>query len=206
MSMTVRRREQRDRRSQVREQIVAAATEALRGAPYRELTIDEVMRTTGLSRTLFYRHFDDLADLLIQVTTDAWTELYEANRKLEQTGLDDAALIPVALEPSVRTFERHGPLLRALSEAAGHDERIERAHDGMRRRYVALLERYLRRLRAHGATAIADPAETALALILLNERYLTVTFGVTARTTPEAALRTLTEIWTATIAQPEGSP
>ncbi len=49
-----------------RERIVAAATELVRRRAYAELSVDEVMREAGLGRTIFYRHFDDLADLLLR--------------------------------------------------------------------------------------------------------------------------------------------
>lgn len=200
MSAQARRDQLRQRRSEARDRIVAAATEVLRRSSYRDLAVDEVMRVAGLSRTLFYRHFDDLADLLLQVTRSAVEELYEGHRELEQAGIDDPAMVEVALERAVDTFSREGPLIRALAEAATQDAALDSAYDDVRQRYVALTERYLRRLREHGATRVADPAETALALTLLNERYLLHTFGGAARTSPEVALHTLTEIWTSTIA------
>ena len=45
---------------------VRSLTRVTEGAdvPGRGLTVDEVMRPTGQGRTVFYRHFDDLADLL----------------------------------------------------------------------------------------------------------------------------------------------
>ena len=200
MSTQARRDQLRRRRGEARERIAAAATEVLRRSPYRELTVDEVMRAAGLSRTLFYRHFDDLAELVLQVSTTAVAELYGGLDELERLGLDDPGLIAVALERAVDTFSDHGPLIRALADAATHDAAIEEAYDDVRQRYVALTERYIRRLREHGVAQVADPAETALALTLLNERYLLHTFGGTPRTSPEAALRTLTEVWTSTIA------
>ena len=64
-----RRRRPRHRRapararpaSESRERIVAAATELVRERAYAELSVDEVMREAGIGRTIFYRHFDDLA-------------------------------------------------------------------------------------------------------------------------------------------------
>src|SRR4051794_9364404 len=50
---------------QARTQIVAAANGLLRGCRYRDLTVDDVMREAGLARTVFYRHFDSLAALML---------------------------------------------------------------------------------------------------------------------------------------------
>jgi AcrR family transcriptional regulator len=33
--------------------------------PYREITVDLVMAQAGLSRTVFYRHLDDMPDVLL---------------------------------------------------------------------------------------------------------------------------------------------
>ena len=40
------------------------------------------MREAGLGRTIFYRHFDDLGDLLVRASREAIEELYEAQSKL----------------------------------------------------------------------------------------------------------------------------
>ena len=45
----------------------------------------------------------------------------------------------------------------------------------------------------------ADLAETARALNLMNETYLTDAFGREPRVAPEVAVRTLAEIWDAVI-------
>ncbi len=54
-------------RQEARDRIVAAASELVRRRSYDELNVDEVMREAGLGRTIFYRHFDDLGDLLLRV-------------------------------------------------------------------------------------------------------------------------------------------
>ena len=63
---TVRRRTNaRVRREEARERIVAAAEQLLLEVPYRDLTVDLVMTRAGLSRTVFYRHFDGLPEVLL---------------------------------------------------------------------------------------------------------------------------------------------
>ena len=47
--------------------IVAAAERLLRDRPYRELSVEEVMAEAGLSRTIFYRHFDGLPELVLSL-------------------------------------------------------------------------------------------------------------------------------------------
>src|SRR3954451_4816397 len=62
----------RQTRQESRERIVAAATDLIRRTPYAALTVDDVMREAGIVRTLFYRHFDDLGDLLRRAGREAF--------------------------------------------------------------------------------------------------------------------------------------
>jgi AcrR family transcriptional regulator len=62
-----RRAAARTRREAARERIVAAAERLLRDRPYRELSVEEVMAEAGLSRTIFYRHFDGLPELVLSL-------------------------------------------------------------------------------------------------------------------------------------------
>jgi TetR/AcrR family transcriptional regulator, ethionamide resistance regulator len=201
MSTAARRSELRERRGEIREQIIAAATRALRERPYRELSVEELMASAGLTRTLFYRHFDDLGDLVARLLAEASAELYEHERRLAMTAVDEGRSIRDALEPAVRTLARHGPLLRAIMEAASHDDRIERGYREMADRFGALIEGYLQMLVDTGRAQLADPTQTARALNLMNLSYLLDAFGASKpKVTREVAVRTLVEIWEGTIA------
>jgi AcrR family transcriptional regulator len=158
------------------------------------------MASAGLTRTLFYRHFDDLGDLVVRLLAEASAELYEHERRLATTAAGEDRSIREALEPAVYTLSRHGPLLRAITEAASHDERIERAYEQMADRFGALIEGYLRMLVEHGRAELADPTQTARALNLMNLSYLLDAFGESKpKVPPDVALRTLVEIWTRVI-------
>jgi hypothetical protein len=67
----------------------------------------------------------------------------------------------------------------------------------MRERFDAFAEQSLRELLSDGGHA--DLAETARALNLMNETYLTEAFGREPRVSGETAVRTLAEIWDAVI-------
>jgi AcrR family transcriptional regulator len=187
-------------RQQSRDRIVAAATELVRHRSYQELSIGEVMETAGLGRTLFYRHFDDLADLLVRASREAIEELLEAQQALGQTRTgDDPHLVRRAIEPAVAVYQRHGPLLRAMAEAAASDEQVVLGYADMRRRFDALVADALREMADVLGVPPADPLETARALNLLNEAYLLDAFGREPRVSVKTAVQTLTEIWAALI-------
>src|SRR3954447_15373564 len=66
-SRTTHRATARVGRQAAHERIVAAAERLLRERPYRELSVEEVMAEAGLSRTVFYRHFDGLPELVLSL-------------------------------------------------------------------------------------------------------------------------------------------
>lgn len=197
---TGRRVRARKSRRQSRERIVSAATELVRTRAYSELSVDEVMREAGLGRTIFYRHFDDLADLILRASREAIEELYEVQQGLGQARPDeDPDSVRRVLRAAVDVYQRHGPLLRAVAEAAAGDEQIRRDYETMRRRFDEFVEQSLRGVADLGRTPLADLSETARALNLMGVSYLLDAFGREPRVSPETAVQTLTEIWDAVI-------
>src|SRR6185295_12736682 len=114
----------RETRERSRRRIVEAAEELVRERSFAQLTVDEVMARAGIGRTLFYRHFDDLGDLLLRAAAEAIEELFAAEEVLAQ-GRDGfgAETIRQAITAAVGVYRRHGPILRAVAEAATVDER-----------------------------------------------------------------------------------
>ncbi len=201
VSTAAARRDQvRQTRAASRARIVAAARDLLRTRSFAELTVDEVMREAGQGRTLFYRHFDDLADLLVRASREAIEELYAAQRGFADARPDDGPdAVRRALAPAVAVYHRHGPLLRAVVEAAAADPALAAQHETLRRRFDELAEQALRGVAPPAGPRLADVAQTAHALNVLNEAYLLDAFGGSPRVEEAAAAETLTEIWTAVI-------
>jgi AcrR family transcriptional regulator len=190
----------RQARAESRERIVGAATELLRRRGYAELTVDEVMREAGLARTIFYRHFGDLGELLRQASRQAIEDLLTAQRELERVrpGGDEATLHS-ALRNAAEVYREHGPMMRAQVEAAAVDPDLAAYQDEMRERYNAFAADALRKLLPAGSERPHDVDETARALNLLAEGYLLDAFGREPRVSVDVAARTLSEIWDAVL-------
>jgi AcrR family transcriptional regulator len=182
---TTRRRENaRVRREEARERIVAAAEKLLLERPYRDITVDQVMAEAGLSRTVFYRHFDGLAEVLLTLLGRIEAELAAPMATGEGDG---ETWLRDLLAGGVETFARYGPFLRALDHAAGQDAQIEAA-------YCAVVDRFV----AQTAAAIGPGErayEIARALNLMNGHYLMETLGKDPEFDRELALETLLTIW-----------
>jgi len=185
----------RSSRQETRERIVAAATELVRRRSYSELNVGELMREAGFGesgRTIFYRHFDDLGDLLVRASREAIDALYSAQRPAEDPAAGSVRdVVRPAIENAVDVYVRHGPLLRAVVEAAASDEQVAAGHNAMRRQFDGLVESAMR----ERGLDLPHLAETARALNILNEAYLVDAFGREPRVSREVAVETLTQIW-----------
>lgn len=191
-----------EQRENTRREILAAANEFLRQRPYRELSVEDLMSRSGLTRTAFYRHFDDLTDLVLRLMAEMGGELYGvAERWLQDSQVEQEAGLrfhhaaKTGLRAIVEFFERNGPLIRAISEAATTDERIERAYNGMLDRFTELTAFGLEQMVKEGRIDPLEPWPVARALNLMNERYLLGEFGHPNEGNADLALKTLETIW-----------
>jgi AcrR family transcriptional regulator len=190
-------------RQETRRRIIDAAAELVRERSYAELNVGELMERAGIGRTLFYRYFDDLGDLIMRASREAVEELYEAQLALAAARTDAGPdSIRAAIAVPVSVYRKHGPLLRAVSEAAAIDERVAAGQARWRKRFYALITDFLRGLVEFDGKPPADTAETVRALDAMNEGYLLDAFGREPRVSEESAVQTLTEIWNAVIRPP----
>src|SRR3954451_20545560 len=124
----------RRRSPEVAEQeIITAAEELLRERPFRELTVDEVMRRTDLSRPSFYVYIRDRHELVLRVVEHLGGEVFTMSERWFSAdgGGDGARLAREAIEGIVGVFAEHGPVLRALADAAVHDHDVEQAYSSL---------------------------------------------------------------------------
>ena len=96
------------------------------------------MRRTELSRPSFYVYFRDRHHLVLRVVEHIGGELFTmADRWFTGEG-DGPELAREATEGIVAVFAEHGPVLRALADAAADDPDVDdayaRARDQLRRR------------------------------------------------------------------------
>ncbi len=177
-------------------EIIAAAETFLRERPFRELTVDEVMRRTDLSRPSFYVYFRDRHDLVLHVVAHLESELFTmSDRWFTGTG-PGRETAREALDGIVDVFAEHGPVMRALADAATDDPRVEEAYAALVQRFVDATARHIEDEVAAGGILPLDAHETARALVWMNERYLTESLGREPYAPPRTVADTLLTIWT----------
>src|SRR5215207_9305941 len=118
-------------------EIIAAAEELLRERPFRDLTVDEVMRRTELSRPSFYVYFRDRNHLVLRVVERLGQEQWSVSEGwFETSGAGGPASFREALEGVVAVWDRHGPVMHALLDAATVDQDVELAHSSLMQTFI----------------------------------------------------------------------
>jgi len=184
---------------QTEREIVEVARRLLHERPFREFTVDEVMRQTDLKRPAFYVHFRDRHDLALRVVGEVVAELSDMTDRWltsdqPRTGLRSA------LEGIAAVYLKHGPVLRAISDAAGTDERVEAMYHGIVQGFIDATASHIREQQLTGQVpAGLDSDETGRALIWLNERYFTAALGGRPQTEAAKVIDVLERIWSSTL-------
>src|SRR3954447_9236426 len=192
----------RRRRSpaEAEQEILEAAERFLRSRPLRELTIDEVMAETSLSRPAFYVYFRDRPDLILRLIQSIGSELFEmADRWLKSKVEDSRENLRSAIEGVVAAYARHGPVLRAISDAAGDDPTVEAAYRGLVERFIDATADHIRTETRSGAIQGLNAKRTAAALVWMNERYLSTCLGGQRQVRPREVIDTLYGVWMRTL-------
>jgi AcrR family transcriptional regulator len=202
----------RRRKPEEAERVILAAGRAfLEEHPFREMTVEGVMVRTGLSRPAFYAYFKDRYDLVTRLLEGVGGLLFALDwRWLSGTadGNDARRVLVDALRAGSETFVEYGPVLRAISDAAGYDARVEEVYRGglIQRLVAAVAARISRDIEAGVTPDVLNPEQTARALVLMTERYLLDAFGRPerrpSRRETEAILDTVEVVWVRTLYGP----
>jgi TetR/AcrR family transcriptional regulator, ethionamide resistance regulator len=206
-----RGRRRRRKPEEAERTILAAGRAFLEEHPFREMTVEGIMVRTGLSRPAFYAYFKDRYDLVTRMLEGVGGLLFALDwRWLSGTadGNDAREVLVEALRAGSRTFVEYGPVLRAISDAAGYDARVEKVYRGglIERLIAAVAARISRDIEAGVSPDCLNPEQTARALVLMTERYLLDAFGRPevrpSRRETEAVFGTLEAMWVRTLYGP----
>ena len=203
-------RRRRRRPEEAERAILAAARSFLSEHPFREMKVEDVMARTGLSRPAFYAYFKDRYELVTRLLEGIGGLLFAVDRRwlVGDPGVgrgESAAVLREALGGGAETFRRYGPVLRAISDAASYDERVEEVYrGGLIERLIVAVEARIFRDVAAGITPVGlDPRELARALVFMTERYLIDAYGSPRANNTDAVVQTLQKVWISTLYGPK---
>lgn len=171
----------------------------MRQRPFREFTVDEVMRRTDLSRPSFYVYFKDRHALILRVVERIGADLGAMSAHWFAATGPGPERVATAIHGIVDVYAEHGTVLRALAEAANHDPDVAHVYGDLIQGFVdasaALIEAEI----DAGHVRPLDPRRTAEALVWMNERVLNTHFGQHSDVEPEDVGNALTTVWSRTL-------
>ena len=148
----------------------AALVEMLAERPFKDVTVDELAKRAGLSRTAFYFYYPDKNEVLKEAANTVAAEVYaEADRWWHGEGRPED-LVREALEGIAGVYCDHADVLRAAVEATTYDAEFRAFYEGLIRRFVDATAEHLRRELDAGRLRPLEPDSIAEALVWMAER------------------------------------
>jgi len=189
--------------TEARAEILRAAETALEAVAFGALTVDDVMRRTGMTRSAFYHYFTGLDEvalgLLEQCEHDIRTSVDPWLRG-ETDDADPVRATTLHLTTMFDAMETHRTAIRAVAQAAGGHPRVyQEWQTRVLDYFFDLTERFIQRQIDAGRSAAKDPAQLARALILMNNAVANDSMTDDVRADPAAVARVLADVWNAAI-------
>ena len=193
------RNDRRRRRDETRAHVLRSAIDLADGAPFTDLTVDEIARAAGLSRSAFYTHFRDKHDLLLTAVDEVAEELYRmADRWWHGTG-PPAERVRRAIDGVVSVWAEHASLLRVATEVSTYDEEVREMWLGIVERFIVATADHIRAEQDAGLIPKSlDARLTAEALVWMCERccYIQIARG---ERRPAEVVDAIAPVWTAAL-------
>jgi AcrR family transcriptional regulator len=179
--------------------ILNAALDFVWSHPFRDMTVASLMEPTGVSRSAFYQYFSDLHEVMETLLTMLGEEIFRAaDPWLAGTG-DPIALIQETLAGLVDVCYQRGPFLRAITDAAATDPRLEKAWLQFLAGFDDAGTARIEADQKQGLIPDFEARPVAYALNRLDAYTLLQAFGQRPRKRPEPVREALSRIWISTL-------
>ena len=180
-------------------EIQNAAVKFLWSNPFRDMTVEKLMKNTSLGRSAFYYHFSDFHELMEAILRRLESEIMEGASPWLTDGGDPVALLHASLSAEVKVCFTRGPVLKAVSDAAGTDGRLEAAWNGMMDRFDDAVSERIAADQALGLVEAFEPRLVATALNRADAALYVRSFGQRPRRQPGPVLDAISRVWISTI-------
>lgn len=155
---------------------IVTATESLLSETERvsEISVEQILARSGVSRSTFYSYFDDIGHLLRVVGEGVVEEVAAAAREWMDldTGVEEQQLRAVFAN-LIATYRNRATLLAALADASTYDQGVRDEFHRLFAIGLTELAKHIRRAQAAGGVrADIDPEPTAGWLVWMIERGL----------------------------------
>jgi AcrR family transcriptional regulator len=143
------------------------------GVSFVELSVNDIAQRAGITRSAFYFYFPSKEAALLAASTQVTDRLLEAWQPFVQGMHDDPRRsLEASFANVTRVRHAHGPLIRALSDAASTDRATWKATSAIVERFAGLLANRVMQIREDRGQPLSrqDAGHLALTLAWCNER------------------------------------
>jgi TetR/AcrR family transcriptional regulator, ethionamide resistance regulator len=186
----VRRRNRQEVEAAVRVALLRLLSE---GRSFKDITVDELSRAAGLSRTAFYFYFPGKEQALMSAADEVTGELFDRADTWWHGEGPPEELVRGALDGILQVYVEHTALLRAMVELTSYSSDFEDFYKGLLDRFARATAEHLRRERDAGRLRPLDPDVVAEALVWMAERcnHILIKQG----RSPEELVDSMTTVW-----------
>ena len=179
--------------------ILNAALDFLWSRPFREMTVTSLMSSTSVSRSAFYQYFNDLHEVMDALLDILQEEILAAAAPWISGVGDPVALIQETLAGLIRVCYQRGPFLRAITDAAASDKRVEEAWRQFLGGFDDAASARIESDQKQGLIPKFDARPVAYALNRLDAYTLVHAFGQRPRSRSEPVREALARVWISTL-------
>jgi AcrR family transcriptional regulator len=179
--------------------ILDAALKFIWSHPFRDMTVNALMASTGLSRSAFYQYFHDLHHLMETLLDMLRGEVFDVAGPWFTGVGDPVALLNESLAGVVGFGYRRGPIMRAIDDAAATDKRLEKAWMKFFDQFDDAVTTRIEADQEQGLIPDFDARPVAIALNRLDAYTLIEAFGQRPRSKPDPVLEALVRVWVSTL-------
>ncbi len=189
----------RRRRGQARTDVLRGALNLADGRAFRDVTVDEIAREAGISRSAFYTHFSDKHELLLEAVGEVAEELYtESDRWWSGTG-PPAERVRTAISGVVSVYAQHAGLMRIATEVSTYDDEVRDYWLGVMERFISATADHVRSEQRAGLIPdLLKARPTAEGLVWMVERCCYIYLARGDRT-PESLVDETAPVWVAAL-------
>jgi len=167
-------RRRRPRKGDLRQEaILETAARLLSERSFSSVSVDDLAQGAGISRSAFYFYFDS-RDAVLRTLADRVSEWVHGASEawLRRTDESPVEALRRAIRANLDVWREHGPVLRAVVDARGHDAVLSEFWTTHAEHVVASFAEQIERERAAGVALPGPPsaAELARLLLLMAER------------------------------------
>ncbi len=178
-------------RDEARQEILDRAVDFLWEHPFRDLTIPLLMKQTSIGRSSFYVYFRDKYHLIEALLKDIEQETDVAIVPWLRRGDDPLNALFDTTKGMINVFMIHGPIIRAVSEAAPLDTKLDVLWNRFLARFDKAVAAAIIRDQKAGLIGPLNPDETAYAMNRMDIAFMIEKFGRRPQADPEVVSNTL---------------